>query len=210
MTGIHICLEGVDGSGKSTLLKGIIQELDHSNITHHVVKMIGEGKIREMVLFDESLTPKQRMLLYKVAAETARIEIEKAKQQYDVVLCERGEATFIAYQGAGDDLLYEVKTILSLFDPFPLPDLTFYLQIPVELMQVRLAGRSGSKDVFEQKDLKFFERVDRTYRREMAKLISGDYSYVHFLDGVKSPEELVREAVAAIKGQVKKISHTEI
>ena len=210
MTGIHVCLEGVDGSGKSTLLKGIIQELEHAHISYQVVKMIGEGKIRETVLFDHSLTAKQRMLLYKVAAETARVEIEKAKQQYDVVLCERGEASFIAYQGAGDDLLYEVKTVLSLFDPFPVPDLTFYLQIPVELMQARLANRGGTKDVFEQKDNGFFERVDRTYRREMSKLISVDYNYVHFLDGIKTPEDLIHEAISVIKSRVKKISHTEI
>jgi len=210
MTGIHVCLEGVDGSGKTTLLKGLIKALEHTDISCKVVKMLGEGKIRETVLFDEHLTPKQRMLLYKVAAETARTEIEEAKHHYDVVLCERGEVSFIAYQGAGDDLLYEVKTVLSLFDPFPVPDLTFYLQIPVELMQARLDGRRGVKDVFEQKDSKFFERVDRTYRREMSKLISVNYDYVHFLDGIKTPEDLIQEAISVIKSRVKKISHTEI
>lgn len=210
MAGIHVCLEGVDGSGKTTLLKGLTQALAESDITYKVVKMLGEGKIRETVLFDEHLTPKQRMLLYKVAAETARTEIEEAKHHYDVVLCERGEVSFIAYQGAGDQLLYEVKTLLSLFDPFPVPDLTFYLQIPVELMQARLSGRGETKDVFEQKDIAFFERVDQTYKKQMAKLLTQSFESVHFLDGIKSPEELIQETIHIVKSRVKKISHTEI
>lgn len=210
MAGIHVCLEGVDGSGKTTLLKGLTQALAESDITYKVVKMLGEGKIRETVLFDEHLTPKQRMLLYKVAAETARTEIEEAKHRYDVVLCERGEVSFIAYQGAGDQLLCEVKTLLSLFDPFPVPDLTFYLQIPVELMQVRLSGRGETKDVFEQKDIAFFERVDQTYKKQMAKLLTQSFESVHFLDGIKSPEELIQETIHIVKSRVKKISPTEI
>lgn len=210
MAGIHVCLEGVDGSGKTTLLKGLIRAFEHANISCKVVKMLGEGKIRETVLFDEHLTPKQRMLLYKVAAETARIEIEEAKHHYDVVLCERGEASFIAYQGAGDELLYEVKTLLSLFDHFPVPDLTFYLQIPIDLMQARLMGRGEAKDVFEQKDIAFFERVDQTYKKQMSKLLTQSFEAVHFLDGVKSPEELIQETIYIVKSRVKKISHTEI
>jgi len=210
MAGIHVCLEGVDGSGKTTLLKGLIKAFEHADISCKVVKMLGEGKIRETVLFDEHLTPKQRMLLYKVAAETARIEIEEAKHHYDVVLCERGEASFIAYQGAGDQLLYEVKTLLSLFDPFPVPDLTLYLQIPVELMQARLSGRGETKDVFEQKDITFFERVDQTYKKQMVKLLTQSFESVHFLDGIKTPEDLIQEAISVIKSRVKKISHTEI
>lgn len=210
MAGIHVCLEGVDGSGKTTLLKGLIKALEHADISCKVVKMLGEGKIRETVLFDEHLTPKQRMLLYKVAAETARIEIEEAKHHHDVVLCERGEASFVAYQGAGDQLLYEVKTLLSLFDPFPVPDLTFYLQIPVELMQARLSGRGEAKDVFEQKDIAFFERVDQTYKKQMVKLLTQSFESVHFLDGIKSPEELIQETIHIVKSRVKKISHTEI
>ena len=210
MAGIHVCIEGIDGSGKTTLLKGLTQALAESDITYKAVKMLGEGKIRETVLFDEHLTPKQRMLLYKVAAETARTEIEEVKHRYDVVLCERGEASFIAYQGAGDQLLYEVKTLLSLFDPFPVPDLTFYLQIPVELMQARLSGRGETKDVFEQKDITFFERVDQTYKKQMAKLLTQSFESVHFLDGVKSPEELIQETIHIVKSRVKKISPTEI
>lgn len=210
MAGIHVCLEGVDGSGKTTLLKGLIKALENTDISCKVVKMLGEGKIRETVLFDEHLTSKQRMLLYKVAAETARTEIEEAKHHYDVVLCERGEASFIAYQGAGDQLLYEVKTLLSLFDPFPVPDLTFYLQIPVELMQARLSGRGETKDVFEQKDIAFFERVDQTYKKQMAKLLTQSFESVHFLDGIKSPEELIQETIHIVKSRVKKISPTEI
>jgi len=210
MAGIHVCLEGVDGSGKTTLLKGLTQTLTESNITYKVIKMLGEGKIRETVLFDEKLTPKQRMLLYKTAAETARVELELAKQDYDVVLCERGEASFIAYQGAGDQLLYEVKTLLSLFEPFPIPDLTFYLQIPIELMQTRLKQRGEDKDVFEQKDLSFFQRVDETYRLEMDMLIKIGYDRVYFLDGTHSSDKLVRETANLIKNRVKKISNREI
>ena len=159
MTGRLFILEGIDGCGKTTQLRAITQALIDEGITFKVQSMLPEGSIRQIVLFDPSLSPMQRLLLYKVAAETARLQVLRAMEQVEVVLIDRGPDTFVAYQGWGDGLLSEVQALNQLFPAFPKADLVFFLDVSVETSQARVRQAREELDVFEKRSTAFFENV---------------------------------------------------
>lgn len=159
MTGRLFILEGIDGCGKTTQLRAITQALVDEGITFKVQSMLPEGSIRQIVLFDPSLSPMQRLLLYKVAAETARLQVLRAMEQFQVVLIDRGPDSFVAYQGWGDGLLSEVQALNQLFPAFPKADLVFFLDVSVETSQARVRQAREELDVFEKRGTAFFENV---------------------------------------------------
>ena len=159
MTGRLFILEGIDGCGKTTQLRVITQALIDEGITFKVQSMLPEGSIRQIVFFDPSLSPMQWLLLYKVAAETARLQVLRAMEQFQVVLIDRGPDSFVAYQGWGDGLLSEVQALNQLFPAFPKADLVFFLDVSVETSQARVRQAREELDVFEKRSAAFFERV---------------------------------------------------
>ena len=159
MTGRLFILEGIDGCGKTTQLRVITQALIDEGITFKVQSMLPEGSIRQIVFFDPSLSPMQWLLLYKVAAETARLQVLRAMEQFQVVLIDRGPDSFVAYQGWGDGLLSEVQALNQLFPAFPKADLVFFLDVSVETSQARVRQAREELDVFEKRSTAFFENV---------------------------------------------------
>lgn len=201
MTGRLFILEGIDGCGKTTQLRAITQALIDEGITFKVQSMLPEGSIRQIVLFDPSLSPMQRLLLYKVAAETARLQVLRAMEQFQVVLIDRGPDSFVAYQGWGDGLLSEVQALNQLFPAFPKADLVFFLDVSVETSQARVRQAREELDVFEKRSTAFFENVRAGFIDQLDK---------HYPLGVRvDAERSLPEVTEAILNKIFSVLHID-
>jgi len=162
---LYVTIEGIDGCGKTTLAAKLIDTLKQKGYRVGHFSMLPHGRLREAVLWDKDLTPLQRATLYKVAAETTRLQMLKSASDFDIAVVERGVDTFIAYQGFGDRLLSEVSRLGELYPKFPEPDRTYYLDVPVELALIRTEQRGSALDHFEQQGEAFFRRIQEGFRQ---------------------------------------------
>lgn len=165
----YITVEGIDGCGKTTVTTRLIAELEEMGLRVGKYSMLPEGPLRDLVLWDKSLTTIQRTTLYKVAAETTRTRMVKESDMYDVAIVDRGIESFISYQGYGEEQLEEIFLLLKIFPEFPKPDRTLYLRITPTLSKERTKIRDIDLDYFEKKSSAFFDRVFYGYEECVRK-----------------------------------------
>lgn len=173
MRGRFITLEGSEGSGKSTNLAHIHQKLQQSGIEVILTRepggtLLGE-QIRELLLdHRQQVMADDTELLLMFAARAQHINelILPALEQGKWVLCDRFTDATYAYQGAGRGISEERIAVLEQWVQGELrPDLTFFLDLPVDQGLAR-AGERSVPDRFEREQLDFFERVRRGYLKQ--------------------------------------------
>ena len=173
MRGRFITLEGSEGSGKSTNLAYINQKLQQSGIEVILTREpggtpLGE-QIRELLLdHRQQVMADDTELLLMFAARAQHINelILPALEQGKWVLCDRFTDATYAYQGAGRGISEERIAVLEQWVQGDLrPDLTFFLDLPVDQGLAR-AGERSVPDRFEREQLDFFERVRRGYLKQ--------------------------------------------
>ncbi len=170
MRGKFITLEGQDGAGKSTNLSVIEQTLLKAGKPVLVTRepggtQLGE-KIRELVLnSDDSQFGDTAELLLIFAARAEHIEsvIEPALKKGSWVLCDRFTDATYAYQGGGRGIdQSRIKTLENFVQNGLHPDLTFLLDVPVEVGNQR-AGQRSDPDRFEMQENEFKNGVRNCY-----------------------------------------------
>lgn len=178
MRGKFITLEGLEGSGKSTQIALLEERLARRGIPVTLTREPGgtplAEKLRQIVLNpgNERISPASELLIM-FAARAVHLDnlIRPALEHGRWVLCDRFTDASFAYQGAGRGVGDEfIGALETLVQGDLRPDLTFLLDVPVELGLRRAAARRGrhAPDRFEQEDLAFFERV-RTRFVELAR-----------------------------------------
>ncbi len=137
----------------------------------------------------------EALLLSASRAELVDKVIEPALDEGRIVVCDRFWDATLAYQGYGRKLPVESLMQITMFAARNLaPDLTFLLDIPVDVSRERLRGRRRTTDRMEREKLDFHERVADGYRRVAA----ADPGRVIMLDGTRPEDELaaqIREVV---------------
>ena len=167
--GRFITLEGTEGVGKSTNLQ-LVAELVRA-AGHEVVVSREPGgtelaeAIRELLLgvHTEAMSDMTELLL-AFAARAQHLErvIRPALDRGCWVVCDRFTDATYAYQGGGRGFdRATIATLESLVQGELRPDLTLYLDVPVEVAAARIADRAH--DRFEQESLTFFEAVRSAY-----------------------------------------------
>jgi dTMP kinase len=135
----------------------------------------------------------ESLLLNASRAELVDKVIEPALREGRLVVCDRFWDATIAYQGYGRGLPIESLMTITMYAARRLsPDLTFLLDIPIEVSRQRLSGRSA--DRLEGEAGAFHERVAQGYRR----LAAADPKRFVVLDGTRPENELavhIRTAV---------------
>ena len=101
------------------------------------------------------------------------------------VLSDRYVDSTYAYQGAGRGI--SQKYLDQIIKPLnlPMPELTIYLDLPVE-EGLKRAKHRDELDRFEEEDIKFFERI-RSYYSEQAKINPNRF---FIIDSSKDKEEV--------------------
>jgi len=190
MRGKFITLEGLEGSGKSTQIAVLEQHLKERGIPVVVTREPGgtplAERLREIVLNpgQERISPVSELLIM-FAARAVHLDnlIRPQLEQGTWILCDRFTDASFAYQGAGRGISEEfIATLEMLVQGALQPDLTYLLDLPVNVGLKRAAARRGrsAPDRFEQEDPAFFERVRARFlelarrHRQRIKVIDAD------------------------------------
>ena len=170
MAAMFMTLEGGEGAGKSSQMKRIRDWLERHG--HQVVTTREPGGtalselIRDVVLHGEhpEMGPMTELLLiFAARAQHVHELIWPSLSAGKTVLCDRFSDASFAYQGGGRQLsVQDISSCEALAHRDLQPDLTFLLDVPVEVGLARARGR-GSDDRFESESLAFLERVRQTY-----------------------------------------------
>ena len=161
-------LEGSEGVGKSTLIESLKDFFKEKKIDFLFTREPGgtkEGQeIRKILLeqsFDLNPYAETFLLLADRIQHVERI-IRPALQSNKHVLSDRYVESTFAYQGAGRGLNQrELEGFIKNLN-FPKPNLTIYLDLPVQEGLKRVKNR-GKTDRFEREDLIFFEKIRNFY-----------------------------------------------
>src|SRR5690625_3279511 len=129
--------------------------------------------LRELLLGSEhaDMDPDaETLLVFAARAEHLAKVIRPALAAGRTVVCDRFTDATYAYQGGGRELgAARIQPLEDWVQQGRKPDLTFYLDVPIQLGLER-AGQRSAPDRFEQERVDFFERTRAMYRQRAAEL----------------------------------------
>ncbi len=178
MSGLFITLEGLEGSGKTTQQKYIGDNLKEKGFDVLLTREPGATrlgkKIRQLLLDPDwsEMTPRAEILLF--AADRAQhVEeiVKPALNDNKIVISDRYFDSNLAYQGYGRGLDIEIVRKINLWAvDYLKPDLTFFLDLPVEVGLARARAQTADKlgDRLEREELNFYKQIRDGYL-ELAK-----------------------------------------
>lgn len=194
---MFISFEGTEGVGKTTLIRRIYDSLIAQGKDVVLTREPGgtpmAENIRHLLLAvntEESMAHDTELLLmYAARAQHLAQVILPALEAGKTVLCDRFTDASFAYQCAGRGLSREKLQLLNQNFVVRMPNLTFWLDAPIELGMSRARER-GALDRFEQEKVSFFEKVRSGY----AELHAQQPERMQRLDATQSPEQVFAEA----------------
>lgn len=165
-----ITVEGIEGAGKSTVVSFIADYLRDQEKPFITTRepggtVLGEH-IRDMLLHsNEKIAPQTELLLIYAARAQHIVEyIAPALAAGQWVISDRFVDASHAYQGGGrliaDSTLEALDHIVV---EGHMPDLTFLLDVSIEVSEERSRKRGQPKDRIEQEHRDFFNRVRLAY-----------------------------------------------
>ena len=196
---MFISFEGTEGVGKTTLIQKLY---DHFQFMGKDVILTREPggtplaeQIRSLLLsvhHDEKMSHDTELLLmYAARAQHLERVILPALAQGKIVLCDRFSDSSFAYQCAGRGLSRDKLQLLNMNFVAQMPDITFWLDAPIELGMTRARER-GALDRFEQEKVSFFEKV----RSGFEEIHQHEPERMKRLDATQAPEQVFKDALS--------------
>jgi dTMP kinase len=199
--GRFITLEGSEGVGKSTNSKLIERLLRERGIDVVCTREPGGTALAEdlrTVLLAHRDEPVSALaeLLIVFAARAQHLDrvIRPALAAGRWVLCDRFTDATYAYQGGGRGIAEaDIAALERLVHPDVQPDLTLYLDLPVDVGLGRVDA--ARRDRFESETRAFFERIRAVYAARSARF--DRFTTIDARGSRADVEARVREAVLA-------------
>ena len=183
--GRFITIEGMEGVGKTTHARSIRQRLEAAGIDVVQTREPGGTPLAEQIR-EVLVSPREEavdalaetLLVFAARAQHVATVIEPALRCGQWVLCERFTDSTFAYQcgGRGVNEAF-VEALADTVHGHCWPDLTLYLDAPVEIALGRIGERT--RDRFEREDIAFFERVRNIFQhraRQQSRIVQIDAS----------------------------------
>lgn len=173
---MFITFEGAEGCGKTTqarLLHGhLLDEGYRAVLTREPGGTRISDKVREILLNPDhtDILPHTEILLFSAArAQVSHEFIRPHLETGHIVICDRYADSTMAYQGYGQRLDLETLRVITAFATGGLrPDLTIYLDLPVEAGLNRRRGLTGNSDLTDYRgQLRLFDKWDRLDMKEL-------------------------------------------
>ncbi len=198
---MFISFEGTEGVGKTTLIREIYAHYEQKGAEIILTREPGGTPLAEQiralllsVSHDEKMSDDTELLLmYAARAQHLQQVILPALQAGKTVLCDRFTDASFAYQCAGRGLNENKLAVLNQSFVSRMPDITLWLDAPVELGMSRARER-GALDRFEQEKVSFFEKVRAGYTR----LWQQHPERIKRLDATQTPEKVLEQALEQI------------
>ncbi len=167
---MFISFEGTEGVGKTTLIRKIHQYFEEQGKEVVLTREPGgtplAEQIRSLLLavnHEEQMSHDTELLLiYAARAQHLQQVILPALAAGKIVLSDRFTDASFAYQCSGRGLSQEKLQLLNQTFVAKMPNITFWLDAPIELGMTRARER-GALDRFEQEKLSFFAKVREGY-----------------------------------------------
>jgi dTMP kinase len=202
---MFISFEGIDFSGKSTQIELFKDYLVEHKKKVEILREPGGAEISEKVrkiLLDnknEKMFAETELLLFSASrAQLVREKIRPYLEDGIYVISDRFHDSSTAYQGYGRGIAIEVvQSIHQLAIGDTVPDLTFFIDIPVGIANERRKKKSkGKLDRIELADIEFYNRVRTGYleiarQEERFKVIDGTQTIETIQNQIISELELI-------------------
>jgi len=188
-----ITFEGIEGVGKSTQIQLLNNYLNEKGYKTEILREPGSTatgeQIREILLNTPIDLSSESELLLMFAARAQLIKEKLLDSDKDIVLFDRFYDASVAYQGYGRGLSLEAIFNLIELTNYPIPNITFLLDIDVEEGFRRKSN--DLKDRIESAGNDFFERVRNGY----IEISKKNKERVKVLDATMKIEELHNEII---------------
>ena len=199
---MFISFEGTEGVGKTTLIRKIHQYFEQQGKEVVLTREPGgtplAEQIRTLLLavnHDEQMSHDTELLLiYAARAQHLQQVILPALAAGKIVLSDRFTDASFAYQCAGRGLSQEKLQLLNQAFVAKMPNITFWLDAPIELGMTRARER-GALDRFEQEKLSFFAKVRAGYET----LWQAEPERIKRLDATQNEDLVFEEALQYLK-----------
>lgn len=208
---MFITFEGIDFSGKSTQIKLLKEYLLKRNFKVISIREPGGTKISEKireVLLDKKnkkMFIETELLLFSASRSqlVREIILPKLNEGY-FVLSDRFHDSSIAYQGFGRGIrISYVQKIQEFALGNAIPDLTFFIDIPVTEMQNRKHQFSfETLDRIEVSTIKFFEKVRNGY----LKIAKKNKRFI-VIDGTKKIDEVHQQIIIHVEAKLNEVKN---
>lgn len=199
---MFISFEGTEGVGKTTLIRKIHQYFEQQGKEVVLTREPGgtplAEQIRTLLLavnHDEQMSHDTELLLiYAARAQHLQQVILPALAAGKIVLSDRFTDASFAYQCSGRGLSQEKLQLLNQTFVAKMPNITFWLDAPIELGMTRARER-GALDRFEQEKLSFFAKVRSGYET----LWQAEPERIKRLDATQNEDVVFQEALQYLK-----------
>lgn len=171
MRGSFITFEGGEGSGKSTQVMLLAERLRRRGIevvtTREPGGSPGAEAMRHLLLSGvvKPLGPTAETMIFAAARDDhVQSTIAPALARGEWVICDRFIDSTRVYQGAlGNVDRRIIRALERATVGETIPDLTFVLDVPVEVGFARVDGRGQTKDRFESEEIEFHAQLREAF-----------------------------------------------
>lgn len=201
---MFITLEGPEGSGKTSHLVALARYLEGRGLRVYCTREPGGTPIGEQIravihdLRNQEMHPRTETLLYQAArAQLVEQEIRPRLAAGEWVLCDRFADSTLAYQGYGHRQdLEQVRALIHYATGGLMPDLTFLLDVDVEIGLRRKQQNGAEWNRLDAYALEFHQRVRRGYL-ELAAAEPGRWVVVDASQAWEEVQAQLRRAIDA-------------
>lgn len=188
-----ITFEGIEASGKSTQAKMLHEYFLQNNIATIITREPGgtklAEKIRELLLSEDfgRICSKTEILLnYASRKDHIKKLIQPSLDLGKKVISDRFFDSTFAYQGFGRGVETElIKNIHNQILKDFTPDITFLIDLDIEISQERLKSR-GNSNKFDKMYLDFHQRI----RKGFLEIAQNNKKRIQIIDGNDSADNI--------------------